>query len=112
MLRDLDEVEFTIFDTETTGLEPNYGDRIVEIAGIRIRGEAKTGAFHTLVNCGRPISEAAFNVNKITEEMLKGAPTIDTVIPDFLGFIEDTYLCSYNVTFDLEFLNNEFAPAN
>lgn len=107
MHKNIDEVEFTIFDTETTGLEPSLGDRIVEIAGIRFRGKEKIAAFQALVNPGRPISEAAFRVNKISQEMLKSAPDIKEVMPKFLRFIEGSCLCSYNAGFDLEFLQNE-----
>ncbi|OGX40154.1 MAG: hypothetical protein A2984_02730 [Omnitrophica WOR_2 bacterium RIFCSPLOWO2_01_FULL_41_12] len=107
MAKNLEEIEFTIFDTETTGLEPQAGDRMVEIAGIRLKGNQKLDTFQTLINPGRPISCAAFAVNKITPEMLKDAPTIETALPEFLKFIQDTCLCSYNATFDLEFLNNE-----
>jgi len=107
MHKNIDEVEFTIFDTETTGLEPESGDRIVEIAGIRFKGKKKIAAFETLVNPHRPVSSAAFEVNKITPDMLKGAPETSEALPKFLDFIQDTCLCSYNATFDLEFLKNE-----
>lgn len=103
----IDEIEFTIFDTETTGLEPRSGDRIVEIAGIRFKGGKRLGVFQSLVNPGRAISSAAFQVNKITADMLKGAPAIDAVMPQFLDFIKGSCLCSYNAGFDLEFLDNE-----
>ena len=107
MDKNINEVEFTIFDTETTGLEPASGDRIVEIAAIRFKGKEKIDEFQTLVNPGRKISEAAFAVNKITEDMLKSAPRIEEVMPGFLGFIKASCLCSYNAGFDLDFLNNE-----
>jgi DNA polymerase III epsilon subunit len=111
MDRNLDEIEFTIFDTETTGLEPASGDRIVEIAAIRFKGKEKIATFQTLVNPQRKICEAAFNVNHITQEMLEDAPAINTVLPQFLTFIKDSCLCSYNAMFDLEFLNNELRLA-
>lgn len=107
MDNNISEVEFTIFDTETTGLEPLSGDRIVEIAAIRFKGKEKIGEFQTLVNPGRNISEAAFAVNKITQDMLKSAPGIKDVMPGFLEFIKESCLCSYNAGFDLDFLNNE-----
>jgi DNA polymerase III subunit alpha, Gram-positive type len=107
LAKNIDEVEFTIFDTETTGLEPRSGDRIVEIAGVRFRGKERISTFQKLVNPKRPISEAAFQVNRITHEMLKDAPAIEQIMPEFLGFIKDSCLCSYNAGFDLEFLNNE-----
>jgi DNA polymerase III epsilon subunit family exonuclease len=107
MNKTLEEVEFTIFDTETTGLEPNSGDRVVEIAAIRLKGREKVSTFHSLVNPQRPISEAAFAVNKITADMLKDAPTINEVMPEFLKFIQGSCPCSYNANFDVEFINNE-----
>jgi len=112
MDRNLEEIEFTIFDTETTGLEPAFGDRIVEIAAIRFKGKEEIGTFQTLVNPGRPISEAAFQVNKISQEMLADAPGIEKIMPEFLRFIQGSCLCSYNAGFDLEFLNNELKLMN
>ncbi|TRZ95714.1 WYL domain-containing protein [bacterium] len=107
MQRDIDEVDFTIFDTETTGLEPKSGDRIVEIAALRIRGQERMDIFQSLVNPQRSISPAAFAVNKITAQMLKHAPDIAVVMPKFLAFIEGSCLCSYNANFDLGFLHYE-----
>ena len=111
MQRNIEEVEFTIFDTETTGLDPRSGDRIIEIAGIRFRGEEVIANFQSLINPLRPISPGAFQVNHISQEMLKDAPTMDKVLPGFLEFIKDSCLCSYNAGFDLEFLNNELKLA-
>jgi DNA polymerase III subunit epsilon len=111
MVSKLDEVEFTVFDTETTGLEPASGDRVVEIAAIRVKGKEQVGSFHSLVNPGRPISAGAFAVNRITPEELAGAPDMQEVIPQFLAFIEGSCLCAYNAPFDLEFLENEIRLA-
>ncbi|RKY32338.1 MAG: hypothetical protein DRP74_02815 [Candidatus Omnitrophota bacterium] len=102
-----EEVEFTIFDTETTGLRPQAGDRIIEIAAIRIRGNIRKAVFHSLVNPQRRNSEAAFLVNKITDEMLLYAPLAGEVLPKFLDFIRGSHICSYNAVFDLDFLNKE-----
>ena len=109
--RNLDEIEFTIFDTETTGLEPQSGDRIIEIAAARFKNKEKIADFHTLVNPNRPISQEAFQVNRISEDMLKGAPQIEAVLPQFLNFIQGSLVCSYNAPFDLEFLLNELKIA-
>ncbi len=111
-MKTIDEVEFVIFDTETTGLEPRSGDRIVEIAGIRFKAKERISTFNVLVNPGRAISEAAFAVNKISQDMLKGAPSIEEVIPKLLNFIQGSCLCSYNAGFDLEFISNEFKISN
>ena len=107
MLENIDEVEFTIFDTETTGLYPDAGDRIVELAALRVKGKQRLAVFDALVNSARPISPGAFAVNKITPEMLKDAPAIEIVMPKFLDFIAGSCLCSYNAEFDLGFINNE-----
>ena len=111
MGKSLEEVEFVIFDTETTGLEPESGDRIVEIAAIRFKGKEKLAVFENLVNPKRDISDGAFSVNGITQEMLKSAPEIKEVLPRFLEFIRGSCLCSYNAVFDLGFLNNELKVA-
>lgn len=107
MQRNIDEIEFTIFDTETTGLEPESGDRIVEIAGIRFKGQEKLATFSTLIDPHRPISSGAFEVNRITEDMLKDAQDATVAMPKFLDFIQGTSVCSYNAPFDIGFLNNE-----
>ena len=109
MHRDIEEIEFTIFDTETTGLAPRLGDRIVEIAAVRLKGAEQVARFETLVNPKRQISEAAFMVNQISEEMLRDAPGMEAVLPRFLDFIQGSCLCSYNASFDLEFLNHELS---
>ncbi len=109
MAKTIDETEFTIFDTETTGLEPESGDRIVELAAIRIKGQAIIGVFETFVNPGRQISEAAFRVNNISQQMLAGAPAIEDVLPKFLDFAKDSCLCSYNAGFDLGFISHELS---
>lgn len=103
----LNDVEFVIFDTETTGLNPYSGDRIVEIAGVRIKGGRKISSIQALINPNRPISEAAFAVNRISADMLKDAPSAREVLPAFLDFIRGSCICSYNAGFDLDFLNNE-----
>jgi DNA polymerase III epsilon subunit family exonuclease len=107
MPKHIDEIEITIFDTETTGLKPEEGERIVELAALRVKGKEKIAVFSQLIKQSREISPGAFAVNKITPEMLKDAPAIEAVIPKFLDFIKDSCLCSYNAEFDLNFLNNE-----
>jgi len=109
MIQHINDVEFTIFDTETTGLDPASGDRIVEIAAVRFKGTQRLATFQKLVNPHREISEAAYKVNRISAEMLQDAPDMKAVMPKFLKFIKDSCLCSYNAGFDMDFLNNELA---
>lgn len=107
MSKEINEIEFTIFDTETTGLDPKSGDRIIELAAVRFKGENRIAVFESLVNSGYPVSLGAFNVNKISADMLVDAPKPQEVIPKFLDFVQASCLCCYNADFDLGFLNNE-----
>jgi DNA polymerase III epsilon subunit family exonuclease len=101
----LDEAHFAVFDVETTGLYPYSGDRICEIAAVRHSpGAKRLRKFHSLVDPQRKISGAAFAVNGITEEMVKGKPRIADVLPAFLRFIEGSVLVAYNAGFDLGFI--------
>lgn len=107
MDKHIDKAEFTIFDTETTGLDYKLGDRVVELAAVRLRGEERLSSFDSLLNPGRSVSPQAFSVNKISEEMLLSAPPPGEVVSSFMDFIKGSILCSYNAGFDLGFLNNE-----
>lgn len=100
---------FTVFDTETTGLDPQKGDKIIEIAGLKIvNGEIKEEQnFVALVNPERTIPWEARQVNKITDEDVATALTIDQVLPKFLAFAEGTTLVAHNARFDMNFLEVE-----
>jgi len=108
MAKSINETEFTVFDVETTGLEPELGDRIVEVGAVRLRNREVLGTFHSLINPGnREISPAAFAVNQITSDMIKDAPNISEVLPKFLDFISGSCLAAYNAPFDFGFLTSE-----
>lgn len=100
---------FTAFDVETTGLDARSGDRIVEIAAVRINGGIIDDAnpFFSLVNPGREISWEAQRVNKITNEEITSAPTIELILPKFLEFAEGSILIAHNALFDMGFLEAE-----
>lgn len=100
---------FTVFDTETTGLDPRRGDRIIEIAGIRVEdGQIKEEInFVQLVNPERTIPWEAKQVNKIEDEDVATAPTIDQVLPQFLDFAQGSVLVAHNADFDMGFLQTE-----
>jgi DNA polymerase III epsilon subunit family exonuclease len=101
----IDKCVFTVFDFETTGLYPYTGDRICEVACVRARTSGRAvKRFHTLVDPGRPISYGAYSVNGITDEMVRGAPSIEEVLPRLLKFMEGSVLVAYNAGFDLGFL--------
>ncbi|TSC98821.1 MAG: DNA polymerase III subunit epsilon [Candidatus Peregrinibacteria bacterium Greene1014_49] len=100
---------FTVFDIETTGLDPRRGHRIVEIAGVRIENgiiQAKS-TFEAYVNPERKIPWEAAQVNKITDAMVATAPTIDVVLPQFLSFASGSTLLAHNANFDMGFLQTE-----
>jgi DNA polymerase III epsilon subunit family exonuclease len=107
MDRKIDKVDFVIFDVETTGLLPKNGDRIIEIAAVRYKNGESRDLFSSLINPQREISAAAFEVNHISQEMVEGAPLSSEILPKFLGFIGNSCLAGYNVSFDLGFLENE-----
>lgn len=99
----------TVFDTETTGLDPRKGHRILEIAGVRIENgkilEDRT--FSTFVNPERDIPWEAKQVNKIDEKDVADAPTIMTALPEFLAFAQGSVLVAHNAAFDMGFLEVE-----
>jgi len=105
----LTDTTFTIFDVETTGLSPTSGDRIVEIAGVRMEGGKiiEEKSFVSFVNPERSISWEAQRVNGITEDDLRGAPLIADVLPKFLEFAEGSTLVAHNAGFDMGFQEAE-----
>jgi DNA polymerase III subunit epsilon len=102
---DLDKLAFTVFDTETTGLDPSE-DEIVSLGAVRIvNGRLlRQESFDRLVDPGRPVDPAATAVHGITSDILEGQPSIDEILPAFARFAQDTVLVGHNVAFDLRFL--------
>lgn len=98
----------TVFDTETTGLDPKKGHRIVEIAGVRIENSVITEkTFSSFVNPERDIPLEAQRINNISNEDVKDAPNIMTVLPEFLEFSKGSILIAHNAPFDQGFLECE-----
>ncbi len=104
--RRLAELAYTVFDTETTGLQPSEGDEIIQIGATRIvAGKLRReDCFEQLVDPQRDIPAAGIAIHGITPEMLRGAPTIDAVLPAFHAFAQDTVLVAHNAAFDMRFL--------
>src|SRR4051794_6662290 len=89
-----------VFDTETTGLDPYQGDRLVEVGCVELINGFPTGnSFHTYLNPERDMPEAAFNVHGLSIEFLKDKPLFADVCEEFLAFVADAPLIAHNAMF-------------
>ena len=104
--RSLDEIDFVVLDTETTGLRPG-SHRVIEVAGIRVRGGEVVGSFASLINPGTRLPNFIVQFTGITQEMVSSAPKAAEVMPGFLDFVEDAIVVGHNVGFDIGFLSYE-----
>ena len=99
-----------VIDTETTGLDPNDGHRIVEIACVELMHHVPTGRkFHCYLNPGRDMPEDALAVHGLTAEFLASQPAFEAIADEFATFIADDRLVIHNAEFDLAFINAELA---
>lgn len=104
--RKLSELTYTVFDTETTGLEPSKGDEIIQIGAARIVNNRllKQEIFNQIVDPEQPLKPESIPIHGITEDMVRGQPNIDIVLPAFHAFCEETVLIAHNAAFDMRFL--------
>jgi len=97
-----------VLDTETTGLDPAEGHRVLEIGAVEIVHQSLTGkVFHVLINPERDVPEDAVRVHGHTAEALRDKPAFGGVVDDFLAFIGDSNLVIHNADFDMRFVNAE-----
>lgn len=99
-----------VLDTETTGLEPSQGHRVIEIGCLELNNRSPTGSrFHTYLNPQRDVPEDAQRITNLSTTFLQDKPLFADVVEPFLGFIGDSPLVIHNAEFDLKFLNSELS---
>ncbi|MEQ8695318.1 MAG: DNA polymerase III subunit epsilon [Bauldia litoralis] len=97
-----------VFDTETTGLDPTNGDRIVEIGCVELFNHIATGqTFHRYINPERPMPAEAQRVHGLDDKFLSDKPLFASIVADLLAFVGDAPMIAHNADFDLAFLNAE-----
>lgn len=101
-----------VLDTETTGLDPDGGDRIVEIGAVELHNHVPTGrTYHQYLNPERDMPEDAFRVHGLSAEFLADKPRFADIVDDLLAFLGDAALVIHNAAFDMKFLNAELTWA-
>lgn len=102
-----------VLDTETTGFDPESGDRIVEIGAVELMGHVATGeTYHVYINPERYMPDEAFQVHGLGDEFLADKPKFAEIGQSFLDFIGDSKLIIHNASFDIKFLNAELKWMN
>ena len=103
--RKLSELTYSVFDTETTGLQPSEGDEIIQMGAVRIVNNRllRQEIFDQLVDPGIPLKPEGIPIHGITEAMVAGQPRLDVVLPAFHEFCAETVLVAHNAAFDLRF---------
>jgi DNA polymerase-3 subunit epsilon len=97
-----------ILDTETTGLRPDEGHRVVEIGCIELVNYVPTGrVYHAYINPERPMPPEAFAVHGLSDDFLRDKPLFGTVADEFLEFVADSPVIAHNARFDMGFVNAE-----
>ena len=101
-------MRYIVLDTETTGLDPNQGHRIIEIAALELKERKLTEDYrHYFINPERQSDEAALRIHGITDDFLMDKPKFNAIAEEFLQYIEGATLIIHNAPFDIAFLNSE-----
>ena len=101
-----------VLDTETTGFEPNEGDRIVEIGAVELLNHLPTGrTYHQYINPQRSMPEGAFSVHGLSVEFLSDKPVFKDIAQELIDFIGNSKIVIHNAAFDMKFLNAELGWA-
>lgn len=101
-----------VWDTETTGLDPQNGDRIVEIGAVELNNHMPTGqVYHQYINPECPMPQSAFEIHGLGDDFLKDKPVFSVIAQDFLHFIGDANIVAHNAEFDMRFINTELKRA-
>ncbi len=102
-----------VLDTETTGLNPKDGHRIVEIGGIELINHMPTGEmYHVYINPERLMPNEAFEIHGLSDEFLSDKPTFEAIAGEFIEFVGEGILVIHNAPFDMRFLNAELSRLN
>lgn len=103
-------MRYVVLDTETTGLSPEQGHRVIEIGALELNDRQATGrTFHVYLNPDREVDAGALEVHGLSNEFLADKPRFENVVDEFLDFIADAELIIHNAPFDVGFLNAELA---
>ena len=110
MLNPVVSNRIVVLDTETTGLSPQEGHRIIEIGCVELINRRLTGnRFHVYINPDSTIDQGAIEVHGITNQFLEGKQRFKDIVDDFVAFIKDAELVIHNAPFDVGFINYEFS---
>ena len=105
---ELKDIKFACLDTETTGLSPQGGGKICEVAVSISQNGQTLEEFSTLINPGFPMSPEVIAIHGITNEMVQGAPSFADILPRLVSLLDNCVLVAHNADFDLSFLQAEF----
>ena len=105
----IDQTDFVVFDTETTGLNVKKGDRIVSISALRLKNGRidLSDTFHELINPNRDIPSEAAIIHEILPRMVNGKPLLEEILPRFIGYIRASVLVAHHAWLDMTFINAE-----